>query len=52
MKEKEYGRDCWVGYLNFLKNELGRSLSEKEIKIAMQRYIKGVKVETYLEELK
>jgi hypothetical protein len=51
VKEKEYAIDCWVGYLNFLKVELGRSLSEKEIKICMQKYIHGVKAEKCLEAL-
>lgn len=52
MKEKEYAIDSWVGYLNFLKASLGRVLTEKEVKVVMQKYIHGVKADRCLEELK
>jgi len=52
VKEKEYAKDVWQGYLNHLKAELGRSLSENEVKLAMQSYIHGVKVDVVLEEIK
>lgn len=52
MKERQYGLDCWEGYIRFLKEELDRNLTACEIKLAMRHYINGVKAEQTLEELK
>ena len=50
-KEYTYDVTCWVGYLNFLKQSLGRSLTANEIRETMQKYIHGVPVEKALEEI-
>lgn len=52
MKEREYGLDCWEGYTRFLKKSLDRNLTKEEIKLAMSKYILGVKADKTLEELK
>lgn len=52
MKTHEPPLTTFIGYVKFIQQELGRKLTEKEMKFAMQRYITGVKVQTTLEELK
>lgn len=53
MKEKEYNpKDSFIGYVNFLKEKLGRSLSETEIHASMSSYISGKPVNVWYEEMK
>ena len=51
MKEKDYPLDSWQGYTTFLKESLGRLLTEKEYKKVMQSYINGVEVDACLKTL-
>lgn len=52
MKEHTPAKTTWVGFLNYLKQELGRNLTKEEIAEAMKVYITGKPVEDYAEELK
>lgn len=52
MKECTYDKTVWQGYVNFLKESLGRALTEKEIKSAMNSYITGLQVEALVEKFK
>lgn len=46
MKEREYPVTSWQGYVNYVKNHLGRELTEAECHDLMNTYyIKGVPVE-------
>lgn len=47
---KEYTPDGWVAYSNHLKKSLDRNLTDKENKLALQRYITGISVERTLAE--
>lgn len=52
MKTIEPPLTTFIGYVKFIQQELGRKLTEKEMKGCLQMYIKPITVEQALEELK
>lgn len=51
-KEPIYPISCWQGYINHIKESLGRVLTENEYKTTMQAYIHKKDVEKLIEEMK
>ena len=52
---KEYTYDkqhSWQGYINYVKEQLNRPLTEKEYAKLMQKYIRMVDVDSVVEEMK
>lgn len=52
MKEPIYPISSWQGYINHIKESLGRGLTEKEYKTTMQTYIHKRDVDELIEELR
>lgn len=52
MIEPIYPNNSWVGFINFLKENLDRPLTKEDTESAMKAYIVGTTVEKYLEEMK
>lgn len=50
-KKERHPMSSWCAYTSYLKEKLGRRLTEEEREATMQLYIKGTSVENTLKEL-
>lgn len=51
MTKERHPMSSWCAYTSFLKEKLGRRLTEQELEDTMQLYIKGMPVEKALKQL-
>lgn len=50
-KKERHPMSSWCAYTSFLKEKLGRRLTQEECSVMMQLYITGVSVEDALKQL-
>jgi hypothetical protein len=51
MTKERHPMSSWCAYTSFLKEKLGRRLTQEECSVMMQLYITGVSVEDALKQL-